>query len=264
MSIKNVTYNNFDLQSDDFLTKDIIYRNSPKKTLDIEPLSRRDGFRVVNSFYSDKSITISGNVTADTEAALRTLIDNMKKALDTDEANLDIDDGGSTVRWVCSVENIDVPEQFYNITRLPYSISFKCQPFGKSTTMTTVTNSIVNTSSASNTIVITGSASPRPIIRWTVSGTPTTDITSISLVNNTTTDTITVASLALNGNGEYLEIDTDDMSVVQSIGAGEVEIDFTGVFPRFNTSTNSYSVTLIGGGASKTLNQSITYNASYL
>ena len=63
MSIKNVTYNNFDLQSDDFLTKDIIYRNSPKKTLDIEPLSRRDGFRVVNSFYSDKSITISGNVT---------------------------------------------------------------------------------------------------------------------------------------------------------------------------------------------------------
>src|SRR3989304_3849535 len=70
--------------------------------------------------------------------------------------------------------------------------------------------------------------------------------------------------ILFHSNVSHSEIDIYDMSVVQSIGAGEVEIDFTGVFPRFNTGTNSYSVTLVGGGASKTLNQSITYNASYL
>lgn len=261
---KSISYNSFSLQDSNFKTKDIIYRDLPAKVLDLEPLPRRDGFRFVNAYYSDKQITASGNVTADTEAELRTVVDNMKKALDTDEANLDIDDGGSTVRWVCSVESIDVPEQHFNITRLPYSISFKCQPFGKTTAITTTTNSIVNTASATNTIVVTGSAVPRPVIRWTVSGTPSSAITGVSLVNSTTTDTITFTGLALSGSGDYLEVDTDSMSAVQNTGSGEVEIDFTGVFPRFVTSTNSYTTTLTGGGASKTISQQITYHASYL
>lgn len=264
MSAKSITYNSFSLQDSNFLTKDIIYRNLPSKVLDLEPLSRRDGFRFVNSYYSDKQITASGNVTADTESALRTIVDNMKRALNTDEANLDIADGGSTVRWVCSVESIDVPEQHYNITRLPYAISFKCQPFGKSTSQTTSTNSIVNTNSSSGTLVVIGSASPRPVVRWTVSGTPSSAITAISLTNNTTGDILAATGLTLSGDGDYFEVDTEDMSAVQNTGSGEVEKDFTGVFPRFQTSTNSYSVTITGGGASRTLAQQITYYASYL
>jgi len=264
MTAKSIKYNNFNFQDTNWRTKDIIYRNLPTKVLDIEPLSRRDGFRLVNTYYSDKQISISGTVTSDSEANLRILVDSMKKALSENEANLEITDGADTVSWIATVGSVSIPEEFYNITTLPYKISFTCQPFGKATTITTSTASIENTSSLSATIVIAGSAYPRPVIRWTVSGSPASDITGISITNNTTGDTLTATGLALSGDGDYFEIDTEEMSAVQNTGSGEVEIDFTGVFPRFATSTNSYAVTIVGGGATKKLNQSITYYASYL
>ena len=109
----SIIYNSFNLQNDNWRTKDIIYRNYPARSLDLELLSRRDGYRLVNSYYTTKDIRVSGTVTADTEAALRILVDDMKDALDATEQNLDIDDGGSTVRWVCSVASINVPEEHY-------------------------------------------------------------------------------------------------------------------------------------------------------
>lgn len=264
MSVKNVTFHSFSLQDDNWRTKDVVYRNLPQKVLNLEPLSRRDGFRFVSSFYSDKEITISGSVTADTEAALKILVDNMKSALHSNESNLDIDDGGTTTRWVASVSRINVPEEHYHITRVPFEISFTCQPFGKLTTATTDTNSIVNTSSLSDSVVIAGSAPARPVIRWTVSGSPSAAITAISFTNSSLGDVIAVTGLSLSGDGDYLEIDTENMSVVQNTGSGEVELDFTGVFPRFAAGTNAYSVAVTGGGATRTLNQLLTYYQSYL
>lgn len=236
----------------------------PAKTLDLEPLVRRDGFRTINTYYVDKDIEISGTVTYDTEADLLAGVTAMKKALSVTEANLDIDDGGTTVRWVATVSSISIPEQHYHITRLPYSIVFKCQPFGKKTTSTTSTNSIVNTSSATNSVVVAGSAVPRPVVTWTVSGTPSSAITVIAFTNNTTSDTFSVSGLSLVGDGDYLELDTENMTVVYNTGSGEVTTDFTGVIPDFVTSTNSYTTVLTGGGATKTISQSIVYYESYL
>ena len=133
MAITSVTYNGFSFQDTNWRTKDVIYQNLPKTVLDMEPLSRRDGFRLINTYYTDKEIHISGNVASDTEANLRTLMVAMKEALDTDQANLDIDDNGTTVRWNATVADINIPEEHFHITRLPFSITFKCQPFGKVT-----------------------------------------------------------------------------------------------------------------------------------
>jgi hypothetical protein len=126
-------------------------------------------------------------------------------------------------------------------------------------TPTTVTNS-VNTNSVTRAIVIIGSANPRPVIRWTVSGTPSAPITELMLTNDTTNTMITVPALILDSDGDYVEIDTEGMAVKFN---GD-EVDFTGVFPEFETSTNSYTVAIVGGGASKLLNELITYSASYL
>ena len=87
----------------------------------------------------------------------------------------------------------------------------------------------------------------------------------VSFTNNTTGDVIAVSDLTLTSDGDYLKIDTDDMTVVTSgSGSGEITTDFTGTLPTFETSTNSYTTVLTGGGASKTLVQSVQYNASYL
>ncbi len=261
---KNITYNSFSLQDSYFRTKDIIYRNMPSKVIDLEPNARRDGFRLVNTYYEMKDITVSGTLTRDTEANLKTSLDSMKEALHSDEAALDIDDGGGTIRYVCSVEAVDVPEEHYHITRIPYQITFRCQPFGHATTSVTETNSI-NSTPFSTTINPTGSAPPSPSLKWTCDGAPTTPITEIVFSNTTTGDSITVESLAMDASGDYLIIDTDEMTVkVSHDGGAATEVDFTGVFPKFNATSNSYTVTITGGGATWALDQEITYYPAYL
>ena len=258
-----ISYNSFSLQDSDFRTKDIIYRNFPEKVIDLEPNARRDGFRVINTYYNRKDISISGTLTKDTEANLKISLDSMKEALHADEAALDIDDGGTTIRYVCSVDSISVPEEHYHITSIPYRIGFRCQPFGHLTSSTTNTNSIASTP-FSTTINPTGSAPPLPILKWTCDGVPTAAVTAISFANTTTGDTITVSSLALDASGDYLKIDTDAMTVTRSYdGGAEVSIDFTGVFPRFNATSNSYTVTITCAGTFA-LDQEIIYYPGYL
>lgn len=265
---KSITFNTFNLQDSDFRTKDIIYRNFPVRIIDLEPNARRDGFRFINSYYELKDITVSGTLTRDTEANLKISLDNLKENLQTEEGNLDIDDGGTTLRYVCTVASTNIPEEHYHITRVPYSISFRCQPFGKETSTTTDANTITEASPdpfVDTDFNPTGSIGPRPVLKWTLDGAPSAAITQISFENTTTSDTITVGSLTLDASGDYLEIDTEAMIVkaVQS-GGGEAEVDYTGVFPLFDAGSNSYKTTITGGGAAWTLDQTITYFATYL
>lgn len=262
---KNISYNNWNFQDSNFVTKDIIYRNVPSKTIDLEQKVRSDGFHVINTYYNSKEITIDGVVTRDTEDNLRTSINSMKEALYVDEANLDIDDGSSTMRYVCSLKSLDIPEEFYHITHLPYRIVFLCQPFGKATTTSSQLEIITSDTSSIGTINPIGSAPPRPKLRWTCSGSPTSAITQIKFTNSSTNKSITVGSLAIDANGDYLEVDCDAMTVqVSHDGGAAVNIDFDGVFPIFLTNTNSYSTIITGGGASWSLRQYIEYYAQYL
>jgi len=265
--IKNIVFNSFSLQDTNWKTKDIIYRNLPEKSIDLKLKSRGDGFDVVNTYYSQKIITVEGTVTTDTEANLKILVDNMKESLSTDEANLDIDDGGTTLRYVASVQTISIPEEHYNITHLPYKITFVCQPFAMLTSTTTDTNSITQASAVpfADTINPIGSAKPKPTLKWTCSGAPASAITQIVFANSTTGDSITVGSLALDADGDYLEIDCDAMTVqVSHDGCAAADIDYTGIFPEFSAGSNSYTVSIVGGGATFNLYQTITYYPLYL
>ncbi len=267
MAVKNITFNSFDLQDDNFKTRDIIYRNLPTKSIDLELNARRDGFRVINTYYTSKDIIVSGQLIQDTEANLKTSLDLMKESLNIDESNLDIDDGGTTIRYVCSVETISVPEEHYHITRVPYQIVFKCQPLGKATSSTNDSKTINQASPSPylNTFDPVGSAPPLPILKWTINVVPSADITQIVFENTTTGDTITIPNLVLDAFNDFLEIDTDAMTVKVSYdGGAATEIDFTGVFPRFIAGSNSYKVTITGGGATWELNQDIDYFKSYL
>ena len=191
----------------------------------------------------------------------------MKEALHVDEANLDIDDGSTIVRYVCSVEAIEVPEQHYHITRVPYQIVFRCQPIGHSTSQTN-DSKVINQASPSpylDTFDPVGSAPPLPILKWTINVVPSSDITQIVFENTTTGDTITIPNLVLDAFNDFLEIDIDAMTVKVSYDGGTAtEIDFTGVFPRFKATNNSYKVTITGGGATWELNQDIDYFEAYL
>ena len=267
MSVKNITFNSFDLQDSNFRTKDIIYRNTPEKTIDLIPKSRRDGFDLVDTYYESKEITVAGTLTRDTEANLKISLDLMKAALHTDESNLDISDGGTTMRFVASVKSINIPEEHYHITQLPYEIVFIAQPFMKAITTTSDSKTITDASSSpyTNTFDPAGSIGPTPILKWVCSGAPTAAITQIVFSNTTTEESITVPSLVLDADGDYLEIDCEAMTVKRSYDGGAgVEIDFTGVFPSFKSGSNSYAVTITGGSTTWTLAQTIIYYPTYI
>ncbi|MFA5174714.1 MAG: distal tail protein Dit [Candidatus Pacearchaeota archaeon] len=264
MSAKSITFNGQSLQDSYFLTKDIIYRNLPAKTLDIEPYSRRDGYRLVNSYYNQKDIVVSGTITRDTEANLKISIDTMKSLLSVQEGNLDIGDGATTMRFVGSVASIEIPEEHYHITTVPFKITFRCQPFGKTTSQTTLTRSI--SASSSSSFSTSGSAPTLPIFKWICVGTPSAPITQIALNVDFSpySSTITVPSLALDAEGDYLEIDVSAMTVkVSHDGGAATEIDYSGVFPFVGAGSNTYVVTITGGGTFS-LTETIKYYPSYL
>jgi len=264
---KSITFNSFSLQDTNFLTKDIIYRNLPSRSIDIEPYSRRDGFRLVDSYYNLKDISVAGMLSRDTEANLKTSLDDMKKALNVEEANLDIGDGAGTMRYVCTVASIDIPEEHYHITNLPYKIVFRCEPFGQATSTTTITRTV--TGSPASVFTTVGSAPQLPIFKWVCTGAPSAPITQIVLrvynTDGTPSDmSITVPSLALDANGDYLEIDTNLMTVkVSHDGGAATEIDYSGVFPFVCSGANSYDVVVSGGGTFN-LTETIVYYAKYL
>lgn len=269
MSAKEISLNGLDIQSENYIVSDILYRNTPSKSLNILQKSRNDGFVLQSMYYTEKNITVSGNINCSTEADLKTKIDTLKEYTSgTDEFNVDIDDAGNTMRFVCSLESLNIPEKHYNITNVPFNISLKCQPFGKYTTATTDSKTITNASASPylNTLDPTGSVAPKPVLKWTVAtGTPTTAITQIVFTNTTTGDAITVAALALDAVGDYLEIDCENLTVsVSHDGNASVSIDYVGVFPSFNIGINSYFVSITGGSTSWNLTQLISYYPTYI
>jgi hypothetical protein len=269
MAAKSITINSLSVQDSNFITDTIIYRNNPSKTLNTFQKNRNDGFVLQSQYYTEKNISVSGNINCSTEADLKTKIDTLKEAVSgDDEFNVDIDDAGNTMRFTCVLESLSIPEKHYHITNVPFSLSLKCQPFGKMTTAVTSTNSITNASSIPYSVSInpTGSLSPKPNIKWEIiTGIPTTPITQVILNNITTGDIITVPSLALDAVGDYLKIDCDAMTVfVSHDGGEEVAIDYSGVFPSFLIGNNILNITLTGGGASFSILQTISYYPEYL
>ena len=263
----SLSYNSFDLQDTVFTTSELVYRNLPQKIINLLPKSRRDGFLLQDTYYSKKEIHATGIISRDTAVNLKTSIDSMKEALHKNEANLDITDGGTTIRWVCSVSSISIPEKHYHITQVPFNITFTCQPLGSATSSTNDSKAITQASASPyvhnwNPV---GSAPPLPTLKWTCNGAPSAAITQIIFATITTGTTVTIANLVLDADGDYLEIDCDAMTVkaVQSGGA-ETEIDFSGVFPTFLATSNTFNVTISGGGANWTLDQDIDFYAKYL
>lgn len=258
MSATSITFDNFSIQDSTYKTENIQYRHLANKTIDSKPIPRRGGFVIVDTLYTQKEISINGWILTDSVAALRTAVDDLKRALVPQEKNLDIEYGSDLIRYTATVSAISVNEEHHNITRIPFEIKFLAMPWGTDTGSTINTKTIAS-SPYNNNINITGSYGPFPVLKWTVSGIPSTEISKIKFENTTTDTYIEVSGLSLSADGNYLEIDVKNMTATEG---ASTNVDFDGVFPKFNTSTNSYSTTVSGSGYS--LVQTIEYYPTYL
>jgi len=260
-SIKNISFNAYSLQDTSNkekqrLTRDIHYRQLPDKVINLRQQSVRDSFDIKNIRYSQKIITASGWLISDSETHLRTLRDEFMDALRAKEGNLDITDDSGTIRFTATVQAIDIPEEFWNITQLPFTIEFLCEPFGKATTSDT-SNSWRNiTSNTTKTFSITGTYNAKPIITMTVNS--ETNMTVFKLTNTSTGDWIQVEADFNTSNKDTLVINSIDETVKLN-GADQ---DFTGVFFELCPNTNNLKIEIMADAFN--IDLAIEYWPTYL
>jgi len=254
----SITYNGRDLQTSTYRTTNIVYRHLADRIVDLKTLPRRGGFNVLDTRYDRKIIRVTGYIISDSEANLRTARDDLLKDIAAGsvvEKNLDIGYGGSTIRYKATVQSINVPEEHYHITRLPFTITFLALPWGTATSTTTENWTNQTASLTDATIDITGTFSPLPTITFHVDS--ETDMTAVKFDNNTTNEWIQVSrSFAA---GEDLVIDCD----AQTVQVDGTDVDFSGVFPSFDPGTNTFDLTVTDTGSFQ-YDLSISYYPTYL
>ena len=262
MAETNITYNSYDLQYEDptgastILTRDIIFRGLPSKNIILRSDTIRDGFDVVSVNYSQKIITVRGLLKSNSEANLRTLRDAFMSALRPNEEDLVIDYGSGTIIYKASVQSIDVPEEFFHITILPFSIEFLCEPFGKAALLSPAAWTGIGTGATNKTPSITGTYKAKPTITITV--VTETDMTIFKWDNVTTGDWIQVEPSGGFANGDVVVINCENETVTLN-GSNQ---DFTGVFSLFDPGTNNITLTITASACNVTV--SYTYKPTYL
>ncbi len=256
MSATSISYNSFSLQDSNWKTRILRHKSWPEKSIDLEMRPRDDGFIIVKTYLNQKRIEVEGMLVCSTNADLRTKLDNMKKALRPKEKNLDIDYGGSTIRYTASVEEIVISDDYYHITALPYRILFLADPVGKSTTTNSENYDNVTGSSYSNSIIITGSGNSKPTIKFTVDS--EVDLTKIHFKNLNFDNVSNSISVSQSFNAaDVLVIDCEE----KTVQVNDADVDFEGVFPVFTPNTNSFTLTL--NSTSHQIDLAIVYYPSY-
>ncbi|HEC63655.1 MAG TPA: hypothetical protein ENI23_00010 [bacterium] len=262
---QDIKYNNNSFQttasaSATILTRDIQYRGIAAKNLNIMEDTIRDGWKLVDEHYSNKTIHISGWLISDTGDNLKTLVDNVKGYLRETEKNLDIETyGGSGVyrRYVATPQNFEVQEEHWNITQVPFTCEFMCQPFNKETSTTTVdlnSGGAISGSPYNEAVVLTGNYKAKPIITITVNS--ETDFTVFKWDNTTNSDWLQVATAF--SAADVLVINCE----IETVELNGTAIDFTGVFPNFDPGTNNLTLTMTA--AAFNIDVSFTYYPTYL
>ena len=236
----NVTYDSFDIQSATVISNKIQHTDYAGRAIQRRRKTRDDGFDILENYFTERIIVIRGVVKGSSESVLDTNIDNLKENLSGEEKNLDIDFGGSTRRYIATVRELRIPEEFYNLTVVPYEVEFVCQPFGRNTSTTNHSDDANTSSPFTGSLNVAGNAAPKPKITLLINS--LTSISVIEFKNTTTNESIKITRTFVASDS--LVIDTD----AKTVKVNGTEVDFSGVFPAFVIDTNNYEVTVTGSG----------------
>jgi hypothetical protein len=151
----NMTYGGYSLQASGVTTADTDIYSVPNKTIQAEKLAESDGSVIVKETYESKKFTCNGTLMASSIAAMDTLIDTFKTAMNATKQNFDIDYAGSTRRYIATPRNV-VITRAHGLNQAGWSIEFFCEsPSGSdiavSTLINTQKNLVTNPSFESNT-----------------------------------------------------------------------------------------------------------------
>lgn len=249
-----ISFDSHNLESAYLLVNKLNKSDSASRDIQSETLSFQDGFNVVSNFWRSRTITIGGTIDATGSQHLADTLDTLKQNLSGVNKNLDVDYGTGTRRYKATLSRFSAPEEFYNITHLPYTAEFLCQPFGYGTSQINLSSNDITASSHTEAFTFSGTYKPQPIITLTANA--ASSVTAISIANTTTGDTITVTT-AIAAN-DVIVINTETHKATKN----GTQIDFTGPIPEFLAGSNSLTITFTG--TSLTYDLDLDYTPRYL
>lgn len=229
-----ISFNSYVLQNANFRTQIIQHTNIPIKIVQTETKARADGLTIVNIKYGAREISVEGLLTSTDRNALVTIIDEMKRQLKDASGVLDIDYGNNTRRYYATVTELQLPEDFYSISNVPYKIKFICaDPFGYATTSGNISLTGQTAMLLDTIITMSGSIDSEPSVQLTVNSTTAFSLLTVS--NENTGEAIVVSKPGGNfANSDVIVIDSKRKSV-QINNSG---VDYTGRFPVLSVDSN--------------------------
>jgi predicted phage tail component-like protein len=249
----NPTFNNFSLQDDTYVTKDIQFRDVNRR-IESEEISRRLKNRILNTKVQPKVIMISGIIIANTSSLLQSAVDDLQKNLMNKEGDLVIEDGRT---FKATVEDISMPERSYTQTAVEFAVKFVANtPYSISDLK--VGTFIIASGINSKTIIttISGTVPNRPVFRFVLpSGVGTSPVFRFDVQNQATGNTVTIsgtltAATELVVNYERFLVTT-----------AAVDKDYVGQMDEFDAGVNTWLITV--SGKNDGIRGSLEYNARY-
>jgi predicted phage tail component-like protein len=240
-----LTFNAFNLQDSNFITERIIFKGFGDRALTRAKIGRREGIKLLSSEFGEKEVTIEGNLIAASASELQSLIDDMKKALTAEEADLVLETGRT---YTATVKNLIAPDEHYNQSKSPYEVTFICtDPFARASLVTAVINVPSGVTTVSGTVTISGTFFNRPTITYTPAGQSSgqTLIQGIQIYHVESGQQVTVSGFGSGVNLDYSDPVTVNFDTFISLEGGDV-IGNSGSFARWDPGTNEFTITVTG------------------
>lgn len=243
--------NSLNLNTGWYKTEGIQFDSSPPIEFTDLSFASEDGAKFVTSKYTPKTLTITGRITHNTVAGLEAEMDNFKKILlSTPNINLNFSYANSYRQYVGNVQNLTLTRKHFNITYVPFEITFVAEDPPFAYDISTIDQVIPNLSEVfssdaivgntySHTLTMSGTAPP--LARWTY----LLDAVSGRIEQLVFKSIKTGKQMELNAAfsaGDEIVIDEESLSVTNNAQP----IEYEGVFPAFKVGANELQLGVIG------------------
>jgi len=236
----SVKFNDYQLDNiDPRIVETLFHDSAPSREISIYKIARRDGEKLVASYFERKTISLKGYIQKDTTANLELAIDELKKMVHL-EGNLDIEYAGGTRRYRAIMSELAIEREPDHLDWCPYSITFIVpEGKGKDIIQTIVDYGSLNSSPYSGEFNNLGSAEARPKIY--IGGTGAGEIQII----DSSARYLKILNKEAN---KFVRIDYDKWSVEEAdTEEGEgTPIPYEGVFTEWLAGINFFTIVFAG------------------
>lgn len=229
----DIIFNGFGLQNQNFVTSDVNFWNMPKINLLTYDNPKNDGWGVLDRFYKQRTITLSGSILGEDSTDIENKIDSLKKALSIKTWYLDFKVNGVYRRILCSLTNSDIISRaHYDVDKGKFKLTFTAMdPFWSEKTWASKTFTSVN-AEINEDIYNAGSQYSNPVINILVNS-----ASSVTQIKVKIGDNEIVINNAIT-TWDIVEINT----ISKEVTINGSSIDFGGKFPKLEAGVNNLNV----------------------